>query len=442
MPIVQFEGLPKKRFAVAMEWRGLQGAGGAARREAAAIAKESQVTFGAILEDEETGIAAVGLTNESGFGVISAAAWLAKSCQKEGLILVERTIDGMYWVCSVRGKMPMAEGDMLVPFEEVSARVSACKMRSPDARICSNVEGIEDLLGPNVVGQSFAEIVSSADEAPVRLRRLIGGERRLIVFATAAAVVVAGYVFVDDYLKKAKAAKNQAVLAAATKAAKDNDERMVEQLKAQRLAEALRKMGEVVLDRPSVSDSVSATTNAIRALPISRGGWTPVKVDCGFGYCTVSWKRSTVATASDFLHAAQVDSLQVTSIKDDIASTYLEIQAQPRQSSADSLSPTGPFMVVLQTNLQRLGLAGLSSSIKGPDSIDKLIPKPPAQKNVKSVTFDPLPWSVGEFTVRGKNTYEIAGLPDYLHHQGIAMKSAAVNLDSGQWEMTFSFLAK
>ncbi|MCZ8256109.1 MAG: type 4b pilus protein PilO2 [Polaromonas sp.] len=441
MPIVQFEGLPKKRFAVGMEWRGLQGAGAAARREASAIAKETQVPFGCIIEDEESGIAVLGLTSETAFGVISGAAWLANSGTKEGVILVEKTTEGMYWVCSVRGQMPMADGDLLVPFEEVSARVSAAKMRSPDARICSTIEGIEDILGA-VVGQSFAELVSSSGASPVRIRRLLGGERRALVIAVAGAVIFGGYWLADDYYKKAKAKKNLAILNATSAQRKADQERQVTQLKAQRLAEATRQIGEVVLNRPSVSDSVQATVNVVRALPLSRGGWAPVKVDCGSTFCTISWKREPYATSVDFLHSAQADGIQVTDLKGDVASTFVEVQVQPRQSRLDDLSPVGPFVVALQSNMQRLAMAGLATSLKGPDSIDKLIPKPVPPKGIQPITFDPLPWSVGEVVIRGKTFFEMSSVPDYVQHQGVALKNAAINLESGQWEMTFSFAAK
>jgi hypothetical protein len=441
MPIVQFEGLPKKRFAVGMEWRGLQSTGSSARREASAMAKEDQVQYGCVLEDEESGIAAVGLSQDSGFGVISAAAWLADSCKKEGVILIEKTLDGMYWVCSVRGQMPMSDGDVLVPFEEVSARVSACKMQSPDSKICSTVEGIEDLLG-SVVGQSFAEIVSSANGKAIRLRRIVGNERRLVLVVVAAAVVVAGYWLVEDYLNKSKQAKNAAFLAARAAQTQAAEDRMLEQLKAQRSSEAIRKMGEVVLDRPSVADSVLATTNVVGSLPLSRGGWSPVKVDCGTAFCTISWQRSSFSTAADFLHAAQIDNLQVTAIKDDVATTYLEFEAPPRKSTVDDLSPTGPFVVAIQSNLQRLGLTGLTAKIKGPDPLDNMIAKPPPLKSGRPVALPPLPWYVGEITVTGMNVFEISGLPHYLQHQGIALKNTVINLETGQWEMTFSYLAK
>jgi len=431
-------------ISVGLDWYLLPGTT-SERKEIAELAKKHSANFGVVVTNDKTGFTVLGLSSEKKAGAPSGAAWLAKASAGESMVLIEPIQNGKIWLCAVRAGLPVQGLDIVIDESQLHEKLPEFLETSQDSRIYSTYDNISDLGYGNISSQSFAELVSNTKQE--RIARIAGIPTSLMVVAVAGIIVSAIWYGTDIYFTQIEYArnlvlnenKNQKQIAGSIEAARKTA--------AKRLEDAQSLIKNAVLKQPSVGNIIDALFTSVERMPTSTAGWNLVGLDCTTKNCTFSWLRTRVGTVLGFIESAESKGWTITHAEGDTATTESSIDAEPRVATIDDLSIDSVFRVAFETKLQKLKLIGIDYQLKKSESIEKSLPQSLASSNKSApaspaLVSAPLPWKVGDVTIRGKNLFALRAMPDYLEHPGVAVKHVSANLSQNEWNLEVNYATR
>lgn len=437
MAIVEVSNLPKP-VAIALDWHLLQG-NTSERKEVDAIVRRNGTKFGCVIESDE-GLTMVGLSADKQISAHCGAAWLARASGGDAIVLVEPLPDGRLWLCAVRAGLPVQDMDLVIEPALLHERLREFLSDGGEARLCSTLENLDQAY-PAVSPQSFAELVGATK--PVRITRISGVNPAVFLVAATVSVALGGWYGVDNYLAKVRRLEAQAKLQQLTVMQQQQEAERVAAAKRQRLEAGQARIRQVILDKPSMATIVQAYLDVLRPKPLTIAGWTLSAYDCSQLLCTLSWARQPGGTVLSFLEAAERQGWSVDKAEGNDAVTSHQVAAEPRVSSIEDLSEDAPFRAALESQLQRAGVTGMRYELPKAEPLDKMMPAPPAPLPGEAPqTVEPLPYLVGDLTVKGGSFFELRELPDYVAHPGLSVKNLRGDMKINEWTLELNYATR
>lgn len=440
MAIVEISNLPKS-IAVALDWHLLPGTT-SERREVDSLARRTGSKFGCVLTDDDNGLTIVGLSTDKKEGVNCGAAWLARASAGESVLLVEPLENGRIWLCAVRAGLPVQGMDIVIEVTQLHERLREFLSDGADAKLCSTLENLDQAY-PNVVPQSFAELVSNTK--PERVRRIAGINPVLATASALVVVLIAGYYGGGYYFTQQRQKAAQAKLLEIGDMQRQRDAERVAAAKQERVEAAQNMIRQVVLDMPAVSEIVAAYLGELSNKPLVAAGWVLSNYDCSRLACTLTWQRQEAGTIVSFLKTAELNGWMVSSIEGSDATTSHAVTAATRTNSLDELGETAPFRAAIESRLQQAGSHGLRYELSKAEPLAKMMTgavQAASPGALPPETGEALPYWVGTLTVKGSSLFELRELPDYISHPGVSVKNVRGDLKANQWTMELNYATR
>lgn len=413
----------------------------------------------------------------------SAAAWLAKSAQVRmhsgggdseavttdaqswNWVVIEPISEDLYWMVAIYKGVPLATTDVMGSFESVVLQAQQFQ-ETGEFTVHSPDESIRQTLSfhGSVSPQGFKDLIRRADSGDIKLselylRQITGLKMPLFLAALGAlgviVLIILGMHWHQQRLQAEREAANRARgLANAQKAAQAASE--YEKNVRQAVYAAL-EAGEKDVNRTLVSPApsliVQQWVKLLGRVNLDQSTWSLRKIHCLAA--TVPSCMVEIDRGADGVTRILLQEHPDVQLDGDKGSYELSgDKLGDRKADWNRLADARSFMVDLISDLQLLRNAGieyhqdaskeiiktvtmptpLAAKFK-PGSTDKVGPPPVVQMGI----------ATGQMGLGGTRLWQLAGLGEFLDHDGLVLKDMDVSVGSDgvtRWQMNATYLIR
>lgn len=429
--IIEIDG---HSVAVGLQWQSLRSET-SEKKEASEIAKESNAEFGTLFVRDNITFLGI-FPGAAPRGTICGAACLAAAAgeRKEDFVLLEPAGDNLVWLCAVRNGAPLKGYDVVVSgaqafnlIDELSQSIDGLNIYSRDGFVDGSMPG------------NFLDLVRSESEnwiskAPrvVRLR----GVSKILSLAIAIVVIgglgtIGGMYYLDRASEAASALQEAATAQMKGAASASEIAKVEDDAKAAIATEFKQKLGGT----PSYDIQISRWLTAIENVPSNLAGWDASTMVCSQDLCSITYRRQKVGTLEDFISSAADNSYPLGKVSGNEVEINLKIQGEGRSLPSSQLPSEKLALWPLLSQLQLLELAGLTFDVRESKKFSVMTAVIPNHPSVPVLSQ----WSMGEYSISGKQYFEIRDSSEYLVFSFISATSLKINLGTGSWVIGGSY---